>query len=77
MKTGTVLAMVLAFFLMVGGVGCSNQEAKEGEGAVDQVTTKAAKEIVDRVHTPIDRAKAMQSIGDDRMEEMDKALNNQ
>ena len=77
MKKGTFLALVLALLLMVGAVGCSSQEPKEEEGAVDQITTKAAKEITDRVHSPIDKAKVLQSLGEERMDEMDKALNNQ
>ena len=76
MKTIKVLTLILALFIMLGGAGCSNQEAEEGAGTADRITTKAAKKMSDRIRTPIDKAKATKSLGDDRMKEMDKALKN-
>lgn len=77
MKTGTVWAMVLALFLMLAVVACSDRQAPEEEGAVERMTTKAAKEMGDRVRSPLDKAKELKSLGDQRMEEMDSALHSQ
>jgi len=76
MKTIKVLTLVLALFILLGGAGCSNQEAEEG-GSADRITTEAAQKMTDHIRTPIDKAKATRSLGDDRVKEMDKALKNQ
>jgi len=75
MKSVKFLIMILVLVVLMGGVACSNREADE-KSSVDEITTKAAKAVVDRIHSPIDKAKATKSIGDDRMQEMDKALKN-
>jgi hypothetical protein len=75
MKSVKIVTMILVFVVLIGGGACSNQEADE-KGSVDEITTKAAKAVVDRIRSPIDKAKATKSIGDERMKEMDKALKN-
>ena len=75
MKPVKILTMILVAVVLVGGVACSNQEADE-KSSIDEVTTKAAKVVVDRIHSPIDKAKATKSLGDDRMRAMDEALKN-
>ncbi|MCD6268745.1 MAG: hypothetical protein J7J71_01265 [Deltaproteobacteria bacterium] len=77
MKTIKAITLILALFIMLGGAGCSNQDAEEEAGMADRITTKAAKKMSDRIRTPIDKAKATKSLGDERMKEMDKALKNQ
>lgn len=65
--------------LLVMGVGCSkNEEQKdEGKGRIEQVTDEAAETAVKEIRTPIEKARATQNLGDDRLEEMDKALQKQ
>ena len=75
MRSAKFLTVILVLAVLTGGVACSNQETDE-KSSVNQITTEAAKAVVDRIHTPIDKAKATKSIGDDRMLEMDKALKN-
>ena len=77
MKMVKVLAVIMMLSVAIGVTACSNQEAEETSGPVKQVVNETTKKINDRMHTPIDKAKATKHIGDDRMKEMDKALKNQ
>jgi len=77
MKTIKVLTLILALFIMLGGAACSNQEAEDKGSDADRITTEAAKKMTDHIRTPIDKAKATKSLGDKRVQEMDKALRNQ
>ena len=71
-RTYCFIGMVLAsgtFF------ACSNKkEPEEKKGAIEKMTDKTAKEIVDRIHAPIDKAHSAAKQVDDRMKEMDDAL---
>ncbi len=69
-----ISVVILVLFCILGSAGCSNQEAEEGKGSADRITTEAAKKMETRIRTPIDKAKATHSLGDKRMKEMDKAL---
>ncbi len=76
MKKVKIAVMVVALFCILGITGCSNREQDEEKGAADRITTEAAKKMDTWVRTPIDKAKATHSLGDERMKEMDKALKN-
>ena len=41
------------------------------------MTDQAAETAVKKIRTPIDKARATQNLGDERVEEMDKALQKQ
>jgi len=43
-------------------------------GAIDKMTEKAAKEALDRIRTPIEKASAVKKQGDDRLNDLDNAL---
>jgi hypothetical protein len=54
---------------------CSNKKgSEEKKGAIEKMTDKAAKEIVDKIQAPIDKARSEAKKADDRMKEMDEAL---
>jgi hypothetical protein len=73
------LGAVTLGVLLVMGVGCSKNEEQggEGKGRIEQVTDEAAETAVKEIRTPIEKARATQNLGDDRLEEMDKALQKQ
>jgi PBP1b-binding outer membrane lipoprotein LpoB len=70
---------VLVIFLLVLFAGCSKNEDSQVEekGRIDKMTDQAAETAVKKIRTPKDKARATQSLGDDRLEEMDKALQKQ
>lgn len=72
------ICFVISFFL-VFSVGCSKKEEQNAEekGAIDKMTDQAAETAVKKIRTPMDKARATQNLGDERVEEMDKALQKQ
>ena len=58
-------------------IECRRVRSEKTETKIDQITTKAADKAVKKIKTPIDKAKMTKTIGDDRMKEIDKTLNNQ
>lgn len=64
---GAVLASGIFF-------ACSDKKGPENKkGAIEKITDKTAKEIVDRIQTPIDKARSAAKQGEDRLKELDEA----
>ena len=68
--------------ILIFQAGCTkNDEQQAGEieekGRIEQMTDQTAEKAVSKIRTPIDKAHATQELGDDRMESMDKALQQQ
>ena len=60
--------------------GCSKQEEEqvvEEKGSIEKMTDEAADKAVKKIRTPIDKARGTSNLGDDRLDEMDKALQKQ
>ena len=54
---------------------CSdNKKADSEKGAIEKMTDKTAKEAVNRIRTPIDKAQSVKNQQDDRLREMEKTL---
>ena len=74
MMTYCVLALLL------GGAGllaCSNNKEAEAEaekGRIEKMTDKAAKKIVNRIRTPINKARSVKDQQEDRLDNMDESL---
>ena len=69
-------------FVLVFQAGCTKKDEQQAEkieekGKVEQMTDQAAEKAVTKIRTPIDKARNTQKIGDDRLESMDKALQQQ
>jgi hypothetical protein len=74
---GTILAILLTALLCTA---CSKDEESITEKApskIDKINKKTADAIVKKIRTPINKARLTQDLGDKRMEEMEKALQNQ
>ncbi|UCD89631.1 MAG: hypothetical protein JSW04_14670 [Desulfobacterales bacterium] len=57
---------------------CSNNKEAEAEkGRIEKMTDKTAKEVVNRIRTPIDKAQSVKNKQEDRMSEMEKTLKEQ
>ena len=61
---------------------CSNsieQQAEEIEekGKIEQMTDEVAEKAVKKIRTPINKARDTQNLGDERLESMDKAMQQQ
>ena len=73
------ICAVFTSYLLVLPAGCSKNEEPQVEekGTIEKMTDRAAETAVKKIRTPIDKARDSQSLGDDRLEEMDKALEKQ
>jgi hypothetical protein len=74
---GTILAILLAALLCTA---CSKDKESITEKApskIDKINKKTADAIVKKIRTPINKARLTQNLGDKRMEEMERALQNQ
>ena len=74
-----LLAAATAGILLLLPAGCSqNGGEQNGEkGSIEKMTDQAAETAVKKIRTPQDKARATQNLGDQRLEEMDKALQKQ
>ncbi len=69
-------------FVWVSQAGCTkNDEQQAGEveekGRIEQMTDETAEKAVRKIRTPMDKARNTQNLGDERLESMDKALQQQ
>jgi len=73
------LGAVTVSFLLVLTAGCSKNEEQQAEekGKIEKMTDQAAETAVKKIRTPMDKARATQNLGNERLEEMDKALQKQ
>lgn len=75
--TKTILAILLSAILFTA---CSSEEASITEKAsnkINEINKKNADTLVKKIKSPIDKARLTQDLGDQRMEEMNRALENQ
>ena len=47
---------------------------KAGKGSIDEMTDKAAQEMVDNIRTPIDKARTLQKQEEDRVRESEESI---
>jgi hypothetical protein len=75
----TAVAIVSVLVFQANCAKNDEQQAEESEekGRIEQMTDQTAEKAVKKIRTPIDKAHATQELGDDRMESMDKALQEQ
>lgn len=74
-----ILGAAFVSFLLVLPSGCSKNDEQQSDekGRIEKITNEAADTAVKKIRTPIDKARATENIGDDRLEAMDKALQKQ
>ena len=74
MMTYSVLALLLGGAALLA---CSNNKEAEAEsekGRIEIMTDKAAKKIVNRIRTPINKARAVKDQQEDRLSDMDESV---
>ena len=77
MMTYCVLALLLGGAVLLA---CSNNNEAESEsekGTIEKMTDKAAKEMVNRIRTPINKARSAKDLQEDRLNDKDESLKEQ
>jgi len=74
-------AVVLVLALLLPA-GCTKKDDEQGnniedKGRIEQMTDQAAQKAEKKIRTPLDKARSTQDLGDDRLETMDKVLQQQ
>jgi len=74
-------AVVLALVLLLPS-GCTKKDEEQGsnvedKGRIEQMTDQAAQKAEEKIRTPLDKARSTKDLGDDRLETMDKVLQQQ
>jgi hypothetical protein len=83
MNRGWKGLMVLAGALCCGVIACSNEKKAEPvadapkPGAIEQFTDKTAAQVEQKIRSPIDKARATQGQGEERLEAIDEAMKKQ
>ncbi|MEE9537287.1 MAG: hypothetical protein V3V51_07575 [Desulfobacterales bacterium] len=77
--TKMLLYSVMVLFLgSVTIIACSdNKEIESEKGTIEKMTDKAAKEMVNKIRTPIDKARSVKNQQEDRLNEIDKIVKDQ
>ncbi len=75
MKKLLLYTVLLTVTASAAGAGCSgDKNVAEDNGGPGKATDRAASTAVKKITTPIQRAKDTRHLGDERLQEMDKAL---
>ena len=77
-----LLSAVLLAFVLILPAACTKNDEQQSDiskekSTIDQMTDQAAEKAVKKIRTPLDKARATKDLGDDRLEEMDKAVQEQ
>jgi hypothetical protein len=70
---------VIVSLIFIFPIGCSknNDQQTEEKGRIEKMTDEAAETIEKKIQTPLDKARATQNLGNERVDEMDKAMQKQ
>jgi hypothetical protein len=77
MKEKMVFCLIVLFLCSAGLFACSNNteaEAESEKGAIEKMTDKTAKEVVNRIRTPINKARSVRVRQEGRMDDMEESL---
>jgi hypothetical protein len=77
MKKMMVFFFVVLFLCSAGLFACSNNteaEAESEKGTIEKMTDKTAKEVVNRIRTPINKARSVKVRQEGRMDDMEESL---
>ena len=75
MRRLLVCVLIGLSFVCFGFSACSKKEGAESEkGAIEKMTDDAAEAIVNKIRTPMDRARSVKELEQDRARAMDEAI---
>lgn len=80
MKKKMVFAVMALIFGCAGLFACSNSNEAESEpqkGVIEQMTDKAAQKAINRIRSPLDKARSAANQEEDRLNDMDESLKDQ
>ena len=77
MKRSLKCFAVISLFLCAVLAGCSQSQEQETEkSSVEVMTDKVAEKAVNKIRTPMDKARLTRELGEERTKAIDEALQN-
>lgn len=73
----SAVAAICLWLLLPTGCAPDGKQQVEEKGVIEKMTDQAAETAEKKITTPLDKARATQNLGNDRLEAMDKALQKQ
>ena len=78
MKKILLYPSIVLFLFCATFFACSNNGDEESKkGRIEKMTDKVAKDIVDHIQTPIDKARSVKNIEEDRQNAVEENLEEQ
>ena len=78
MKKMLIYPAIALFLFCIILFACSKSEDVDSEkGKIEKMTEHTANMIVEKIQTPIDKARSVKGIQEDRMKDIDETLNEQ
>ena len=78
------MTKMLLFSVMVLFIGSAvfiacpdNKDAESEKGTIEKMTDKAAKEMVNKIRDPIDKARSVKDQQEDKLDEIEKTIKEQ
>jgi hypothetical protein len=79
MKKKRIVTLLILIFFGATFFACADKAADKAEdsekGAIEKFTDKTAKEAVEKIRTPINKARAVKTTGENKMKNMDEMVN--
>lgn len=78
MKKILLYSVTVLFLVSTAFIACSdNKEAEPEKGTIEKMTDNAAKEMVNKIRGPIDKARSVKDQAEDKINEIDEAAKEQ
>jgi hypothetical protein len=78
MKKVLLYPVIALFLFCIIFFACSNNgDVESKKGRIEKMTDKAAKEIVDHIRTPIEKARSVKKMEEDRQNAVEENLKDQ
>jgi len=68
-----VLYLMLAASFLAGGQGCAQKQGEEEKSGIEALTEEAGREAAEEIKKPIGKARAIEDLAKQHVQEMDAA----
>ena len=75
MKKKRIVILLILIFFGATFFACADKAEDSEKGAIEKFTDKTAKEAVEKIRTPINKARAVKTTGENKMKNMDAMVN--
>ncbi len=75
MKTKGITILLILILLGTTLFGCTDKGEDTEKSAIESFTDKTAKKAVDKIRTPINKARSVKTTGENKMQNVDEMVN--